>query len=161
MFTPLLSSRLTGQGRLESQAISERLGGYREAWALFKKHPFLGVGAGNYTAAVYKELDSSREPWANQPVHNSFLLAFVEMGMVGAILMFIAFMGILKILDIKDIFNLKYLVSNIKYLTIIPYSLFLILGLFDHYLWSLYSGVMLAAVGLGFCLVELRPGYRT
>ncbi len=146
LFSPLLSSRLSGTDRLEVQSTSERLVGYFEAWQLFKKHPLVGVGLGNYTLAVHQEFDSSRPSYLYQPVHNVFVLAMTEVGFIGLIVFVTLIYLATKILNIKYlIFNIQYPISNIL-------ILFFILGLFDHYLWSLYSGWMLMAVGSGLAL---------
>ena len=135
IFAPLLITRVMAQGRLETISTSERIAGYSEAWQLLKKHPFFGVGAGNYTAAVYGELDSSRQSWTYQPLHNTWVLMLVELGLVGILIILLALLYIFK-----------YSLFDVPYALVV---LFIIIGLFDHYLWSLYSGLMLLAVGAG------------
>lgn len=135
IFAPILITRVTAQGRLENVSTSERIAGYKEAWQLLKKHPFLGVGAGNYTTAVYKELDSSRPSWTYQPLHNSWVLMLVELGLVGVLIILLALLYIFK-----------YSLFDVPYALVV---LFIVIGLFDHYLWSLYSGLILLAVGAG------------
>ncbi len=135
IFAPLLITRVTAQDRLEKVSTSERIAGYKEAADLFVKHPFFGVGAGNYTAVVYKELDSSRQSWAYQPLHNSWVLMLVELGLVGVLIILLALLYIFK-----------YSLFDVPYALVV---LFIVIGLFDHYLWSLYSGLMLIAVGAG------------
>ena len=89
---------------------------------------------GNYTLAIHNEIESTRSAWFYQPVHNVFLLIFTELGVAGVlvILLFGYF--------IRRIFNCNLLPIFI---------LFLLLALFDHYLWSLYSGLLLVGVGSG------------
>ncbi|MEK9182910.1 MAG: O-antigen ligase family protein [Patescibacteria group bacterium] len=144
LFFPLLKGRLTGVGRLEAQAIEERAGGYGEAWQVFKRYPFFGVGLGNYTLAAHNEVDALRPAWGYQPIHNVFLLILAESGVAGIfiILFFCYFIGAR--------FHRK----------ILPLlSLFFILAIFDHYLWTLYVGSALVGVGVGM-LTLLRKNEK-
>lgn len=140
-YAPLLKNRISGKGRLEARAVEERIGGYGEALELFKKHPFEGVGLGNYTLAVHDEIDSSRPAWGYQPAHNVFLLMFVELGVASAlIVLFICYLAGFKICR-----------------NLLPFfALFFVLGFFDHYLWSLYSGLALVGVGGGLFFKSQR-----
>lgn len=128
VFWEPVSTRLMGTERLEAKSTSERISYFGEAWQLIKNHPLLGVGLGNYTLAVHDEIDPSREAWDYQPVHNIYLLILAELGFVGFILWLALIFLIIK----------KLPVANYQ----IP-AILLIVGLFDHYLWTLYFGVML------------------
>lgn len=142
IFFPLARGRLVGEGRLENRAVTERAIGYGEARQLFSRHPWFGVGLGNYTLATHDEIDPSRPAWDYQPTHNVFLLMLAELGIAGAlvILLFGHF--------IKPRFSRNFLPI---------FALFFLLAVFDHYLWSLYSGLMLFSVGAGLLLTTFRP----
>lgn len=119
--------------RLESKSNQERLEGLRESWSLIKINPFLGWGAGNYTLVIHQYFDAGRPVWRLQPAHNIYLLILSELGIVGLLLFF---------------WLIKELLSKTKFRRnlVLPFavlSVFLIIGLFDHYLWSLYFGLML------------------
>ena len=128
---PLISTRTLADNRLEIKSSSERISYYNEAWMVIKKNPWFGVGLGNYTRVVRDIIDSSRSAYSYQPVHNVFVLAFAEMGIAGICLMAAAIYLLRK----------KIYWKNIIYLL----PLFII-GLFDHYLWTLYSGIILVFV---------------
>ena len=142
IFWEPVQTRILGVERLEIKSTTERLNYFGEAWQLIKKHPLVGVGLGNYTAAIHNEIDSGRAVWDYQPVHNIYLLILSELGLVGFILWL----------------ALMFLV--IKQLPVAHYPLlitFLAIGLFDHYLWTLYFGVMLFWLSLGMARQPDRP----
>jgi len=56
----------------------------------FRNHPFLGVGSGAYGLTILKVADFSYMTGsaANAVAHNTFLSILVELGVVGALLLF-------------------------------------------------------------------------
>lgn len=146
---PFLSRTGLVEERLESKSTTERLVYYKDSWELIKKNPLFGVGVGNYTLAVHDLLDSSRQQsWAYQPVHNIFVLMFAELGAIG----FLLFLYLL--------FKIFFKIKNGGSLEIEPprefifyfLLLILLLGLFDHYLWTSYFGVMLLWLVVGLAI---------
>ena len=103
---------------------TERVASWKQGFSVWKNNPILGTGIGNYTIES-RELNS-------QPTHNIFLLVLVELGIVGFVLYFLIWQKFWKNKNERSLL-----------------LLFLIIGLFDHYLWSLYSGQMLFWLGLG------------
>lgn len=85
------TSSSASQSRLSSGA-GNRYDYWRIAWLLWKEHPFLGVGAGNYPRPYY-ELRTTTED-IEQP-HSVELQALSELGLLGALLLacFIAGVG--------------------------------------------------------------------
>ncbi|OGH85465.1 MAG: hypothetical protein A2493_01210 [Candidatus Magasanikbacteria bacterium RIFOXYC12_FULL_33_11] len=139
-FFSLVQNRVEVQSTYETKSISERVTGYMEALEIWDSHKYLGVGAGNYTLASF-ELDRSKVGSSYQPVHNIFLLFIVENGIVG----FGFFCFILATFII-------YFVSIVKrkqlFFSLILVFIFLILGVFDHYLLSSYVGFMIFSLYL-------------
>lgn len=136
---PLTQTRLLGEGRLERFSIEERTGKIGEAVEIIKKHPWVGVGLGNYTLAVHDELESARPGTAYQPVHNVFLLALAELGILG-----------LAALGFLEVFLLKWWRFFKKPEALAIMAALLILMFFDHFLWSLPFGLWLSGLALGF-----------
>jgi len=138
IYFPLIQTRTNNSTISETRSITERTTGYSEAWKMIKQNPILGVGAGNYTIALWR-MDKWRPVWELQPVHNVPLLLLVELGFVGLLLV---------LLIIWSFFRLKtYDLSLMSYiLCLIP------LLLFDHYLYTSYAGLMLISVFLGILL---------
>ncbi|MDZ4221416.1 MAG: O-antigen ligase family protein, partial [Patescibacteria group bacterium] len=132
------SERIFGSGRLEEKSIQERSGGASEAWHIIKQHPLVGIGIGNYGLAVHRDIDDTKPAYYYQPVHNVPLLILAELGAIGLILV-VVFLLSLRALVLKGeaiLSSRNSLMSGAVFL--LPLA---ILSFFDHYLWSLYSGM--------------------
>ncbi len=130
IFFPIFFARFNLDNRLEAKSVGERSGQYTEWVAIFKSHPWFGVGPGAYTLAL-AEKNPSVSTYDLQPVHNIFLLSLVELGIFAWLSLF---------------FILSYLIYKIYRLQ--PVFLAVIVALFvsgftDHWLWSMYTGMML------------------
>lgn len=142
-YAPLFTTRFEGRERLEVQSNTTRREEYKTWWQTVKAHPWLGTGPGLYTYALYQR-NSKHPVWYYQPIHNTYLLIFAELG----IACFLAF-------SLSCFFVLKYLwKKNPTYLSVV--AVLLASALFDHFWWSLYSGVLLTAVVLSFGLSETK-----
>lgn len=141
---PILSSRVPSSSYSEKQSVTERVFGYSDAWQVFKQNAWFGVGAGNYTLTVF-EMDKTRSGWSYQPVHNTVFLFATELGIIGIILIIFVIISFIRyqISDSKYLFNYKYLLFGCYLLSVICY---LLLTMFDHYLYSSYIGLMMTAV---------------
>jgi len=158
-FKNLVDTRMTGESRLETKSNNERIVSYQEAWQVIKKHPFFGVGIGNYSLAVKNEIAPKEQSWYYQPTHNTFLLVLSEVGVFGVVFFAGLFLYILiinfqlSILNKFLIFNFQF--KNIFFQNILNISLIcalIILMFFDHWLWSLHFGVLLFWFLLGLIL---------
>jgi len=90
IFFPIVKTRFEASSVYEVRSVTERMDGYETAFDLFKQHPWLGVGLGNYTVELYN-LNSSLPGWYYQPAHNIFLVLLVELGIVGLVILFLVF----------------------------------------------------------------------
>jgi O-antigen ligase len=145
VFWEPVSTRLYSQERLEIKSTEQRLTYFGEAWQLIKKHPLLGVGLGNYTLAVHDEINPALQSWDYQPVHNIYLLILSELGIIGFLIFSIAIFFYL----LSFIFYLKQSRQNIFGIIFFGAVLLLLIGFFDHYLWTLYFGIMFFWLCLG------------
>lgn len=136
IFSPLLLNRLNGESVNESRSTAERVSGYSEAWSIVKENPLLGVGAGNYTAALIQK-NPGQPGYAYQPVHSVPLLFLAELGLVGFILLTNA------LFEFNKLYPIPY--------TLLPLASIILL---DHYLLSSYIGLMLLGAYAG-----LSPPY--
>ena len=101
-------------------------------------HPFTGVGIGAFILELGKD---ALQGASIEPVHNIFLLAGAELGILGVLVVCGLFISIL--------------LSSLKAQT--PESVLAsamlaglgVIGLFDHYLWSLAPGRLMLALALG------------
>lgn len=128
IFWEPVETRISGEERLETKSTAERLDYFGEAWQLIKAHPFFGVGLGNYTLAIHNEINPNLQSWGYQPVHNIYILILAELGIVGFLFWLVAIIFIIK----------ESAITHYPLLVTL-----LTIGLFDHYLWTFYFGVLL------------------
>jgi len=133
-----ISTRLFPNSRLEVKSIDERINYYEQGLSVIRGHRFLGTGIGNYTRALYDLIPEKMPSYFYQPVHNIYLLIWAELGIVGLVL-FLLLIGLLvyKFISFKlagEHWNLIYGLAM---------AVLLIIGFFDHWLWSMYFGTML------------------
>ena len=127
--------RVASSSRLEQRSVSERVRGYSDAWQVFTHYPLLGTGMQNYTVALSK-INPGQPNYTYQPVHNTFLLLFLELGILGTAVVFFVFKK-----RLKQFFH--YLFNEASPLTVAMLAMFVVFGLLDHYLWSLHGGLFL------------------
>jgi O-antigen ligase len=85
VYGELLGARLLRLGSpLEATSIRERLEDYEQAWGLIRAVPLKGVGSGYYIAALWAGVGEDRPPGFRK-VHNAYLLAAAELGVLGAL----------------------------------------------------------------------------
>ncbi len=91
-------------------AIVHRLIQWKVAFNIFIKHPFLGIGTGNYSSYA----DNFKSYYADLPQHafynvadNYILTYIVEHGILGLVLLFFIFLHILKKLKKDNVYSLS------------------------------------------------------
>jgi len=143
----LWQGRINVQDPIEIRSYTERTSQVDEAFALWKIHLWIGVGLGGYTEAL-QETKPNLPAWEYQPVHNVFLLAAVEMGLMGILLVMVFGFLLLR----NGIFTKKMWPF---------FAVFVVLALFDHYLWTSWSGktivMILFVFGLSFLKLDREP----
>lgn len=130
---PVLVGRVELSSAHEQQSVSERVGGWHEAAAVWRTHPLRGVGLGNYTNSVQQSLPN-QPPWTYQPVHNVGLLLLSELGLVGLFLVFM-------------VWGRPLWQARQHWWWVLPIA---IIGLFDHYFLTVYAGWLLLGLWVGF-----------
>ncbi|MGH2344076.1 MAG: hypothetical protein ACRDG4_02545, partial [Chloroflexota bacterium] len=84
----LLGTRLNPRSPLEIQSIRAHLVEIGQAATLIVRHPLLGVGANCYTIALGRVVSpTTYAPYGVPVVHNIFLLAGAELGVVAPLLL--------------------------------------------------------------------------
>lgn len=141
VYPNLFVNRIQVGGYLEQLSISERVNQYNIAEKTIFDNLFLGVGPGLYT---YYLADNYEPPLYGlyQPVHNIYLLALAEFGVIW----FVIFMVGLAFLI------LRLCKINILFLPLI--LTLLCFGLFDHYLWTLFTGQVIFFTIFGLILAK-------
>ncbi|MFA6042723.1 MAG: O-antigen ligase family protein [Patescibacteria group bacterium] len=130
-------TRATGEGRLEAQSVDVREQLITDARTLLAKHPLRGVGYGNAVAATYDQINRTRAVTAYQPVHNMYLLSLVELGTIGGLVFF----ALIVLIGRAGVETLVRGRSAFALMSLSAFVCLLIVGLFDHYLWTLSAGV--------------------
>lgn len=134
----LLQTRLYTQERIEEKSVRDRATFLQESVSLIKNHWDSGVGIGNYTAVLHaqdKAIQKEKEGFSYQPVHILYMMIFAEIGIVG-IAIFLFFLSTLFF------FPLGYRTKNALFVRIAGAGI-LIVGFFDHYLWTIPVGISL------------------
>lgn len=137
IFPSLITTRVNTDVRLEQRSVAERSDQVYEASTLLKEDWVTGVGIGNYTAQLHsndKEENTIKAGYSYQPVHNIYLLMFTELG-IAALLLLAGLIGsLLYRAQFESPWSLTWGLAALS---------FLIIGFFDHYLWSLHFGIIL------------------
>jgi len=144
-------TRVAGQGRLELRSWNERQSLTVDALKLVSGHAALGVGIGEMPAAVWRELADGRSGWDYQNVHNLPLLVLVDTGVVG-LLLWLAFIGAIGR-------SLWISLRSGSGKVAVPAAMFLAVltvGMFDHFLWSSWTGQLLFWLVCGLAAVSAR-----
>ncbi len=149
MFWEPVAARFHPTFRLEAQSIAERQAGYSLFLPTVQDDLWFGVGIGNYTAALGQDYLASPN-WSFQPIHNSLLLILGEVGIIGL------FLFILWIASI-DRLNFKAFPRATAIGAMAIGNVVLVVALFDHYLFSLWPGMALAAFMLAMTLRLSEP----
>ena len=141
-FYPVFTARFNTQNRLEARSITERKNQYQESLSFIELKPFFGVGPGAYTFAVAKKYPQLQF-WQLQPVHNIYLLSIAEFGILFAVVL-----GFILINFVKQVSK-----NNLVFLPVL--ITLLAAGLFDHWLFTMFSGLLLWWVILALSLEKI------
>jgi len=133
----LLLSRLYPVERLERKSLDTRRHSLKDGWQLFLAHPMFGTGPNAELVEFVRRANPSSEHRVStapiEPPHNAFLLALVDMGIVGMILLGLVVARLIRRAG-TGACPFGHLIVVLA-----------ILALFDHYLWSLWAGQALVA----------------
>jgi O-antigen ligase len=141
-FQEPMATRLGIGGRLEQKSNSERMLSISQSAQIIKARPFTGFGIGNYGLAVHQKIDDSQKAWYYQPVHNIPLLIWSEIGFIGAVIVLLILLFVV----------ISFIRPRFNFLGIALFVPLIVICLFDHYIWSLYPGMMIGAVWVGSVL---------
>lgn len=141
-FQDQVLARFTPSLPLETISIQERASQYEQFGEVFLHQPFFGVGPNAYTFTL-AELDPGHEVWAYQPIHNVFLLVLAELGLIG-------FGAFVYLVFSTNPFAHATFTKGVQVFAFSVAAMFFVIGLFDHYLWALWPGLALSAVGFAY-----------
>ncbi len=139
MYYPnLWASRFHLNNRLEVKSIQDRQITYTQLDWTNPQEIIFGQGLGLNTYQAYQK-NTPLSVDEVQPIHSWFLLAIAEVGLVGVLIFLILLYVYLKNSFAKNKNNI-WLGSFVL--------LLLLLGLFDHYLWTSWTGWLMVGVVL-------------
>lgn len=139
---PLIRTRITPGSRLAVISTTQRYAALDDARVLFLERPWLGVGLHAMPRAVAAQ-QPQRAPYTVEPVHNVPLLAFVEVGVIGVI--------VIILLVVAALSAQTGVRPQLTWLALLPTLMF------DHHLWSLAVG---SALLFALIVVSLVPAPR-
>lgn len=143
-FTPLLlierfANLLSGG----DTSWNDRVNLMKSSFMVIKNNLLVGTGMGDFTKAMEGNIPLTvNNVMLIQPVHNVPLLMISELGIVGTLL-YCLLLG-------------KILISNIKVMDIFKWLAIIcliVIGCFDHYLWSLPQGIIIEIVLFIFLMI--------
>lgn len=125
--------------RLEAKSIDERAESLKQGLRLLREHVAFGTGPNAERVFIVEQQYASLRQYVLEPPHNVFLLVVVHFGLIGstclAALVFFTW----------QYFRRRRIDQTLVYPLI---ATFFILATFDHYLWSLWAGETLLALGI-------------
>lgn len=150
-FRPYLLTRAT----ISDSASLERIFYAKIGWQILQDNEIFGIGLGESVLHMQQYSNIKLWPWQIQPIHNYFLLAAAELGMIGVLILAYIFLFHLKQL-LQKLKNLKDNFNELVYTLMLACVLvaFLILMQFDHYFYTLQQTQMLLWVILGIIGAE-------
>lgn len=121
----------------------------QETLRIIKENFIFGTGIGNYIVSLEnKNIYTNSGYIVLEPVHNTLLLIVSEIGLFSVIFFLYLFKSYLYLLKIFE--KNKYILFKFS-------IIYLIIGMFEHYLWSLPQGlILLIFVGIVLPLTVLN-----
>src|SRR5690606_3193414 len=135
--------RFNPVSNIEVRSYSERIAGLHE-WRDLDVGWLWGAGVGNYTLQL-ASLYPDRQVWEIQPVHNATLLLIREIGLIG-----IGLIGWWLWLLGSWLWKNKN-----KILLAVPFMVWLLLGVVDHWTVSLHQGLVMLFLALALIFTEV------
>ena len=130
---PFVASRFSLDQTIESNSINERVQQYTDFGSVIDGHWIAGVGLANYSV-VLASVDPVHQWWEYQPIHNVLLLILGELGIIGLVLVLAARL------------SLRHVHHHSIWILFVGLLPLVVISLFDHYLWTLWPGLVLVAL---------------
>ncbi len=128
-------ARWTVANHLETQSINQRVDTFEQLKLDGPKEILFGQGLGMNTYDTWQQ-NPNQTIYNIQPIHDIFLLALAEIGLIGIIILIALVRLILRKADKIDVLASSLLLGLI------------VIGIFDHYLWTSWTGWLLLTFGL-------------
>ena len=113
---------------------------------IWQRSPYVGVGLNNFLFGLSPTL-RSHQVYILQPVHNIYLLALSQMGIIG-----LSFVCVYAMIFFNSVRGLAFRFSPF-YISALS---LLLLGVVDHYLFTLQQGQLLFTIMTAMCAVAIK-----
>jgi len=130
----------------DQQALQFRSQNFSDGVQLALHYP-LGVGLGESSSVMQLVVPDKLSPWEYQPPHNLFLVVSSELGLAGLVLFVFLF---------AYVFIHLYQHRKLSPQVFTLWIAFFLLGLTDHYFFSLYHGNILFVLILAIAAITLQ-----
>jgi len=162
LYQPLILVRagVNNTGEItESRSLNERTIYNQVAVEAIKDNPLLGVGIGNYPwyASHYLFFETDYDMRGDN-VHNIYLAVQAELGLIGSLLFVIV---IISGLAISFRTQVDKTISHYRHVVVSTVLALLVIGLFDHYLWTMLHFQILLLCLVAYCLKTPPVDSRT
>ncbi|MCR4263246.1 MAG: O-antigen ligase family protein [Candidatus Roizmanbacteria bacterium] len=153
--SPFLFERVTNLSSVDFQSVSRRIDLNYAALNMIKDNPVFGVGLNNFLVSLpnYITINSYQDL---QPAHNIYLLFLAEWGIAGAatilLLVVNSWPTIRDKIPARNASHSDAGGRNTKYGILLSVTILLLLGLFDHYPYTIHQMQLLTAISIGFIL---------
>lgn len=137
LYQPFLAARAgVGDESIELRSVSDRAVYNQIAFEVIGQSPVLGIGLGNFPWYAASYLAKTDFDLKGQPVHNIFLSAWTELGLVGLTLTLAATLlgGWIAAKEIRQAQDSEAVMRTALLAGVIT---LMVIGLFDHYPWTL------------------------
>ncbi len=135
-YQDLLNTRLLARGRLETASLISRQESVKNIGSDLRSQVLVGRGFGASTVWQFQQDSQAGQalaPWAYQPIHNVYLLLWLEIGLLGLLAALIFLASVTR--------NLIKKRSNFLAPGMSLVLFFLVIAFFDHWLISLPVGL--------------------
>lgn len=115
----------------------------------------LGVGGGNFVMNMSGYYSGVLSPWLFQPVHNFFLMAWAELGIVGVSL----WLGVFALMVKQINHSMRRIIKSERYYWKVYWALLfsmVILSMLDHYFYTTWSGQVVVFLMIGVIWMDYR-----
>lgn len=137
LYQPFLAARVgVGDESVELRSVSDRAVYNQIAFEVIEKSPLFGIGLGNFPWYAANWLAQTDFDLRGQPVHNIFLLAWTELGLVGLGLT-LAATGLGGWIAVTEIKRSDGGEAVMRAALLAGVMALMVIGLFDHYPWTL------------------------
>jgi len=131
--------------RLEQKSVVTRLQSLRDGVRVYQAYALFGTGPNGELSALAQLDGVTKSPAPLEPPHMVWLIMMVNFGTVGALFILGFALSVLRrLMEVwnKIDFEMRALLLGLV-------TAWMVLATFDHYLWSLWSGLSLSAI-VGF-----------